>query len=82
MDRLLSSNKVAGIKQTRNAVVSGNAKVVFLADDISPSIKDEIHRLCAEHSVEVVGGVTRRELAARCRIDVPCAVCAVLCDNK
>ena len=78
MDRLNSLSRVAGIKQTKNAVLGGNAKVVYAASDADPSLIAEITSLCAERGVEVVGGITRRELAKACKIDVPCAVAAAL----
>lgn len=78
MERLNSQNRVAGIKQTKNAVLAGNAEAVYLADDTDPSLAAEITALCREHGVEIIGGITRRELSKLCRIDVPCATAAVL----
>lgn len=78
MQRLDSFNKVAGLKQTRAAVLSGKAAVVYLAMDSAPNIVDEVSKLCCGHGVEIVSVGTRRELAKACRIDVPCAVAAAL----
>ena len=78
MDRLISAKKVAGIKQTKNAIIKGNAAVVYTAEDADPSMISEILKLCGEHGVEAVSVETRKELAKACRIDVPCAVAAVL----
>lgn len=78
MDRLGSAEKVAGIKQTKNAVISGNAALVYTACDADPSMIQEISDLCEEYGVEVVSGYSRKELAKACRIDVPCAAAAIL----
>ena len=78
MDRLLSAKKVAGIKQTKNAIITGDAIVVYIAEDVDPSIKKEVSVLCDENNIEIVSVGSRKELAKACRIDVPCAVAAVL----
>ena len=78
MDRLLSAKKVAGIKQTKNAIITGDAIVVYIAEDVDPSIKKEVSALCDENNIEIVSVGSRKELAKACKIDVPCAVAAVL----
>ena len=78
MDRLVSAKKVAGIKQTKNAIIKGNAAVVYTADDADPAMVNEILKLCSECGVETVSVESRKELAKLCKIDVPCAVAAVL----
>ncbi len=78
MERLISHNKVAGIKQTKAAVNSGKAMVVYIANDVDLHMVSGIASLCEEMNVELVCGYTRKELARACRIDVPCAAAAVL----
>ena len=78
MERLISHNKVAGIKQTKAAIMSDKAAVVYVACDADPCAVDGISILCGERGVEVVCGCTRKELAKACKIDVPCAAAAVL----
>ena len=82
MDRLLSPKRVAGLKQTKNAILSGSASVVYLADDVSDNIAEEVMSLCKESCIELVCGITRVELAKACKIEVPCAVAAVIDDGN
>lgn len=78
MERLNNPNKVAGIKQTKAAIKTQNALVVFVANDAAPQAVSEVVDLCKEMKVELVCDYTRKELAKACRIDVPCAAAAVL----
>lgn len=78
MDRLGSANKVAGIKQTKNALVSGKALLVYTANDANPQMLEEVLRLCRECGVEVVTDYSRKELSKACRIDVLCSAAAVI----
>lgn len=78
MERLISHNKVAGIKQTRAAVKARDALVVYIAKDADLHMVSEIASLCEEMNIELVCEYTRKELAKACRIDVPCAAAAVL----
>lgn len=80
MDRLGSAKRVAGAKQTKNVIISGNAALVYTACDANPSMIQEISDLCAEYGVEVVSDCSMKELAKACRIDVQCAAAAVLKD--
>ena len=80
MDRLGSAEKVAGIKQTKNVIISGSAALVYIACDANPSMIQEISDLCAEYGVEAISDYSRKELAKACKIDVPCAAAAVLKD--
>ena len=78
MERLISHNKVAGIKQTKAAINSGGALVVYVACDADPCAVEVVSKLCCERGIELVCDYTRKELAKACRIDVPCAAAAVL----
>ncbi len=78
MERLISHNKVVGIKQTKAALKAGGADVVYVAADAEPSLVAEIVELCEAGRTELVLGHTRKELAKACKIDVPCASAAVL----
>ena len=42
MERLNSSNKVAGVKQTKAAVNSGSASVVYVASDADITLTEPI----------------------------------------
>ncbi len=78
MERLNTPNKVAGIKQTKAAIKSQRALVVYVASDAAPQAVSEVVEFCKEMGVELVCDYTRKELAKACRIDVPCAAAAVL----
>ncbi len=78
MERLNSSNKVAGIKQTKAVVKSGLASVVYVASDADVTLIEPIIELCREKDIEIVLGMTRKELAKAAHIEVPCAAAAIL----
>lgn len=78
MERLNSSNKVAGVKQTKAAVNSGSASVVYVASDADITLTEPIINLCKEKGVEIVLGHTRKELAKAAHIEVPCAAAAII----
>ncbi len=80
MERLVSPNKVMGVKQVKNAVLRETASVVYIAQDVDKGILDEIIELCKEKKIETVLVSTRKELAKHCKIDVPCAVAALIND--
>ncbi len=80
MERLVSPSKVMGVKQTKNAILKNIAKVVYLAEDADVGFLDEIICLCREKGVETVCVSTRKELSKHCKIEVPCAVAAIIND--
>lgn len=81
MERIASSAKVVGIKQTRNALSEKKARVVYTAEDVAPGMLDEIIKLCEAEKTERIVVPTRKELAKLCKVDVPCAAAALLNDN-
>ena len=78
MKRLKSSNKVVGIKQTRNAIKNDCAEVVFIASDTDADMAEELTTLCDEFKLERVFVNSRAELAKLCGITVPRSCAAVL----
>ena len=80
MERLVSPNKVMGVKQTKNALLQSRAKVVYLTEDADVGFLDEIICLCREKGTETVFVPTRKELSKHCKIEVPCAVAAIISD--
>ena len=54
MERLHSAQKVVGLKQSQKAVLSGKAKLVYIAEDADPWVTDPLQRLCKEQGVEVL----------------------------
>ena len=78
LNELASSNKVAGVKQSRKAVRDGRAAKVFLACDADPAITEPLEQECTAHGVPVEWGSTLAELGRACRISVGAAVVAIL----
>ncbi len=79
IDSLASSkNKVAGVKQTKNAIISRQALMVYVAYDADEALTGQITALCEENGTELVSDFSRKELARACRIEVPCAAAAVI----
>ncbi len=78
MERLKSSQKVVGLKQSRQAVLAGKAEVVFAAEDADAWVMEPLVALCKEHGVEVAWVPTMKELAKACKVEVPTACVAIL----
>ncbi len=77
MERLHSAEKVVGLKQSKKAVLSGKAKLVYIAEDADPWVTDPLQRLCKEQGAQLLLVPSMKELAKACRVEVPTA-CAVL----
>ena len=73
-----ATNKVVGIKQLRKALVSGNAKKVFLAEDADPMITDPIAKACEETGTALEYVQTMKQLGSACAISVSAAAAAIL----
>ena len=78
MSELSAAKKVVGLNQTKKAVNNGRAKTVFAAKDADEMFLLQIKKLCEGKSVIVDDNMTMAELGAACKIDVGCAVCAVI----
>ena len=78
LNELASSNKVAGVKQSRKAVKEGRAAKVFLARDADPAITEPMEEECAAFGVPVEWGFTLSELGRACRLSVGAAVAVIL----
>ena len=78
LNELASSNKVAGVKQSRKAVREGRAAKVFLACDADPAVTEPLEQECTAYGVPVEWGFTLAELGRACRISVGAAVVAIL----
>lgn len=74
----LKLKRVAGIKQTRNAIKDGSALCVYVAYDVQPKAVAEVLRLCEEYGVETIRDKSSHDIAKLCHIDVPCSASAVL----
>ena len=78
MDRIKQSPHVVGIKQSKKALESGKAELVFVARDADGHVVFPLERLCGEKGVEIVYVNNMKELAKACRVDVPTAVATIL----
>ena len=78
ISELSDAKKVVGLNQTKKAVNNGTAKKVFAAKDADGQFLLQIKRLCDGKSVPVDEDKTMAELGSACKIDVGCAVCAVV----
>ena len=72
------AKKVVGLNQTKKAVNTGRAKKVFAAKDADELFVLQIRKLCEGKAVPVDEDMTMEELGSACKIDVGCAVCAVI----
>ena len=74
-------NKVVGLNQTKKQILSGNVKIVYIANDADPVFAAQIMKLCEENKVEYDRSYSMSELGKACEIDVSCAVCAITVNN-
>lgn len=72
-----AKRKTVGIKQTTKAVLSGSAKVVFVAKDADERVLRELLGACREGKVRVVETEDMAALGKACGIDVGAAAAAV-----
>lgn len=78
-ERLLSSGKkTVGAKQTLKAIERGQAKAVFVAEDADRFVIEPILQLCTQKGIPIVQVDTMQSLGKACRIEVGCAVAAIL----
>lgn len=78
MENLKHRNKVIGVKQVKNALKSGRADMVYVADDADTSVTQSIFEMCRENGIEPIIVETRKELGRACGIDVFTAAAATL----
>lgn len=73
-----SRTKIVGCKQTRKAILSGQAEAVYIARDAEARVFQPIVALCEEKCVPVLWADTMAELGAACGIEVGAAMAAVV----
>ena len=66
---------VVGLKQVTKAIKNNNCKKIFLADDCTINISDNI--ISIANGIEIVTVPTMRELGTLCEIDVPASCAAI-----
>jgi len=75
---LLTAKKAVGLNQTKKAVKNGTAKRVYAAHDADENFLALVKRLCEDSSVPLDLSAAMAELKEASKIDVDCAVCAIL----
>jgi len=75
---LSAAKKVVGLNQTKKAINNGKARIIFAARDADEMFLLQLKRLCENKPVTVDENMTMAELGFACKIDVGCAVCAVV----
>lgn len=74
----LQGKKVVGAKQTIKAIKSGQAKIVYIAEDAEAKVTAPIIEACKQHNVELVFVDTMKKLGSLCGIDVGAATACIL----
>lgn len=69
-----SQHLVVGLKQSKKAIESDQAKRVYIALDAQENISAPIIKVCKEKKIPVTYVKTMQELGALCAIDVGAAV--------
>lgn len=77
---LQDGKKVIGMKQVKKAVIKGQAKKVYLADDAEPHIIGPLQDLCRQYKVEMEEVNKMEQLGNACGIEVGSAAVALLID--
>ncbi len=67
-----------GLKQSKKAVLNGEAQMVYLACDADRNIKETFEKLCKKSKITVDTKYSMTQLGELCSIDVGAAVVAVL----
>ena len=78
LEALKTAPKAVGAKQVGRALRSGEASLVYLAEDADPKVTEPIAHLCEELSVPTESVQTMASLGKICGISVGCAVAAIL----
>jgi len=69
---------VAGAKQLRKALNSGNVFRVYLARNADPAITEPLEALCKQHDVQYAWAKSMQDLGNACGIEVGAAAAAAL----
>ncbi len=78
MERIKTSTYVVGLKQTKKAIESGKARLVFIANDADGYVVHPLKELCSEKGVEIILVESMKELGKACHIDVPTAFATIV----
>lgn len=78
LSELIKGNHVIGLKQTMRAVKRGQAKAVYVAEDVERKITEPLFELCSEKNVLTVAVPSMKELARALGVEVETAAAALL----
>jgi len=67
-----------GLKQSKKALLNGEAEMIFLAHDADRNIKETFEKLCKKSKITADMQYSLAQLGELCSIDVGAAVVAVL----
>ncbi|KRQ85882.1 Ribosome-associated protein L7Ae-like protein [Caloramator mitchellensis] len=74
----LQGKKVVGAKQTIKTIKSGQAAIVYIAEDAEAKVTAPVIEVAKQHNVEIVFVETMKKLGALCGIDVGAATACIL----
>lgn len=80
MERIKDKKFVAGLKQSKKAVETGQAEIVFIARDADMHVVFPFEKLCESKKIDIVYVNNMKELAKACHVEVPTAVAAIVKD--
>ena len=75
---LTSKKVIVGSKQLKKALVRGDARYVYLAENADPAITEQLQELCRSSAVDVTWVATMADLGRACGIEVGAAAAAVI----
>ena len=78
MSEFLTAKKAVGLNQTKKVLKNGTAKKIFAARDANEQFLLQIKKMCEGLAVDIDESMTMKELGEACKIEVGCAVCAVV----
>ena len=82
LEELTAKEKVVGLKQTRRAVLEGNAEKVFVACDAESRLSAPLLALCESTGIEAESCWSKKQLGCACGIDVSTAAAAILAKKE
>lgn len=70
--------KTVGAKQTLKAVEKGRALAVYIAEDAEQHVTDPIVKACIAKNIPMIKVDSMKNLGKACKIEVRCAVAALI----
>ncbi len=75
---LKDAKKVVGLKQSKRAIIDGDAISVFAANDADKKLIEPVIRLCGDKNISVTSAFSMKEIGEACGLSVGAAVSAIL----